>query len=76
MESTLERLKNSILYHVKNYGTNHYIELCVGDQTRDLRNSDIPELRQKLELFLDSLGLRITVLELGFYKSMLGISRK
>jgi hypothetical protein len=76
MEATLERLKNSILYHVKNYGTNHYIELCVGDQTRDLRFSDIPDLKQELDLFLDSLGLRITVLELGFYKRVLGISRK
>ena len=36
METTLERLKSSILYHVNNYGTNHYIELCVGDQVRDL----------------------------------------
>jgi hypothetical protein len=76
MENTLELLKNSILYHIKNYGTNHYIELCVGDQTRDLRFSDIPKLQEKLAEFLDELGLRITVLDLGFYKRILGISRK
>jgi hypothetical protein len=76
METTLELLKNSILYHVKNYGTNHYIEICVGDQTRDLRFSDIPELRENLTNFLDTLDLRITTLEFGFYKRVLGLSRK
>ena len=77
METTLERLKNSILYHVNNYGTNHYIELCVGDETRDLRYSDIPNLKQELEKFLDTLGLRLVTLDIeGFYKKVLGVARK
>ena len=76
METTLERLKNSILYHVNNYGTNHYIELCVGDETRDLRYSDIPNLKQELEKFLDTLGLRLVTDIEGFYKKVLGVARK
>ena len=76
MEATLENLKKTILFHVNNYGTNHYIELCVGRETANLRFSDVDRLKEGLGEFLDTLGLRICVFKFGFHTKILGVCRK
>ena len=52
------------------------METTLGDQARDLLNSDIPNLKQELEKFLDTLGLRLVTDIEGFYKKVLGVARK